>query len=70
MIFILEIILRFIIVFFVWLILFPASWIVTTPFILIFSAFQHRPYFYAVADGYRAVTNFWIDLGIHVGPLI
>jgi hypothetical protein len=53
---------------FFWAILFPITWIVCTPFILIISAFRPRPFFASVSNGYKTVTNFWSTYGTHLLP--
>jgi len=43
----------------IWLLLFPASWVLLTPIILIGAAFTHYGYWESVKNAYRNVTEFW-----------
>lgn len=62
--FLLEILLGF----FWWIVLFPAIWIVATPFILVFSFMSKLPYEEAVKGAYRKVTDFWAEWGTMFTP--
>jgi hypothetical protein len=42
-----------------WLLLYPISWTLLTPVILIGAAFTRDPYWESVKNGYRNVTEFW-----------
>jgi hypothetical protein len=45
-----------------YLILFPLSWLLLTPVILLGAAFTRDPYLESVRNGYRNVTEFLSDV--------
>ena len=65
---VLEFIVESVLGFVWWILLFPAVWLISAPFVLVIAAFQPRPYMYSVSDGFSAVTHFWNEWGIVILP--
>jgi hypothetical protein len=51
-----------------WVVLFPAVWIVSLPVILILSLFDQRPYFIAASGRMKAVHEWWSEWGLILTP--
>lgn len=65
---VLEFFVEILLAFVWWLILFPAVWLMSAPFILVTAVFRPRPYTWAVSDGFRSVTRFWSEWGMLLLP--
>jgi hypothetical protein len=46
-----------------WLFLYPITWLVSAPFILVFAAFKPGPYGASVVAGFQRATSFWSKWG-------
>ncbi len=51
-----------------WILLFPAIWLLATPFILVIAMFRREPYRFGVMKMYGAVTDIWKEWGIAFVP--
>lgn len=48
---------------FLWLVLFPVTWLIATPIVLVAAAFAPLPYWSAVRGLYGSVTHIWKEWG-------